>query len=376
MHRRLRTLVAVFALALVPGTGFVASVGAQTLPGEPAAPGDVGPGAPTHAVGRRTIEVTSEPGRTVTADVWYPADSASVAGTDKTVYAIPGASYTSTVAYDAPPVASGGPFPVIVYSHGAGGQRFISAYLTEALAGRGYVVIAADHTGNTAVDQFTNTTLPPAEIARLRPVDIRAEIAALAAASADPVGPFAGAVDTSHIGLVGHSAGGAGVLQTAAGADDADVPPGLQAVVGLGTYVDPVRDAELKRIAVPVMLVSGTLDDVTPIETQTRRAWKTLRAKPTYRVDLIGGGHQSYTDVCYYSELVDARPTLPTAIVEAIKSRTGDACTPEFLPVDTAHALIDRYTIGFFDRYVKDVAVPKAQLKSADPEVVTVRVKR
>ena len=87
-----------------------------------------------------------------------------MAGIEKTVYAIPGASYTSTVAYDAPPVAPGGPFPLIVYSHGSSGQRFISAYLTEALAARGYVVVAVDHTGDTAVDQFTDTTLPRREI--------------------------------------------------------------------------------------------------------------------------------------------------------------------------------------------------------------------
>ena len=60
--------------------------------------------------------------------------------------------------------------------------------------------------------------------------------------------------------------------------------------------------------------------------------------------------------------------------MKAIKTRTSDACTPEFLPIETAHALIDQYAIGFFDRYVKGADVPKAQLQSADPKVVTVRV--
>jgi predicted dienelactone hydrolase len=212
-------------------------------------------------------------------------------------------------------------------------------------------------------------------VVRIRPVDIRAEIAALTAATADPASPFAGAVDATRIGLVGHSAGGAGVLQTAAGAGGAPAPAGLKGVVGLGTFVDPVTDAELKAIDAPTMLISGTLDDVTPIKTQTERAWKRLGAEPVYRVDLKGGGHQSFSDVCYYSDLVDARPTLPAALVEAIKTRTGDACTPEFLPIETAHTLIDQYTIGFLDRYVKGTKVAKTQLQSADPKVVTVRVK-
>ena len=376
----LLALLALLVLLTLAVAG--ASVGgAQTLPGEPAAPGDVGPGTPTYAVGRQTISVEAEPGRTLTADVWYPADAASVQGTAKSVYAIPGASYTSSVAYDSPPVAAGGPFPLIVYSHGSGGQRFVSTYLTEALAARGYVVIAADHTGNTAIDAFTNTTLPRAEIVRVRPVDIRAEIATMTAAAADPAGPFAGKVDTTRVGLVGHSAGGTGVLMTAAGAGAPgagapSVPANVRAVVGLGAYVDPVSDAELKRITEPLMLISGTRDDVTPIRTQTERAWKTAPGGPFYRVDLRDGGHQSYSDVCYYAQLVAARPTLPQPLVDAIDRQARDGCTPKFLPIATAHTLVDHYTIGFFDRYVKGDTAAATALRSTDPKVVTVRVKR
>lgn len=348
--------------------------GAQTLPGEPAAPGDVGPGKPEYAVGRRTIDVTSEPGRTVTTDVWYPAKP--TAGTAKSVYAIPGASYTSSVAYDAPPVAPGGPFPLIVYSHGSGGQRFVSAFLTEALAARGYVVVSADHTGNTALDRFTNTTLAPADVVRIRPLDIRAEIAALVAASGDPASPFSGAVDARRIGMVGHSAGGMGVLQTAADGVGPAAPDGVRAVVGIGTYVAPVTDAQLAALALPVMLISGTLDDVTPISTETERAWRLIPGDPLVRVDLTGVGHQSYTDVCHYSDLVDARPSIPAALVSTIKSLTESACTPEFLPIATAHKIIDRYVVGFFDRYVKGERDAAAFLKAQSRKVERVRAKR
>ncbi len=362
-------------IAVVGGGGAAgARVVGQTLPGEPAAPGDVGPGTPKYAVGRRTIVVTTEPGRTVPVDVWYPADPATTGA--KTVYAIPGASYSSSVAFDAPPVASGGPFPLVVYSHGSGGQRFISAFITEALAARGYVVVAADHLGNTALDDFTGTTKTREEIVRLRPVDIRAEIAAITAASADPTSPFAGAVDADRVGLIGHSAGGAGVLMTAAGRDGAAVPEGLRAVVGLGTYVEPVTDAELRRIEVPTLLLSGTLDDTTPIATETVRAWKRLGADPLIRVDLKDVGHQSYTDVCYYSELVDARPDLAPAIREAIKSRDDQACTERFLDADRAHRIIDRWVIGFLDRYVKGQRNAGKLLRAEDPKIEVVKVHR
>jgi len=372
----MRLLKILIAMLAVLGVGIVGgtSVGAQAT--QPTAPGDVGPGAPTFAVGRRTIQITSEPGRILIADVWYPADANAVAGVKKSVYAFPGLAYPSSVAFDAPPVSHAGPFPLVVYSHGSGGQRYVSAYLTEALAARGFVVVAADHTGNTAVDEFTKTTYSRKKMVPLRPIDIRAEIDAMAAASADPASPFATAIDTSRVGLVGHSAGGTGVLLTASGHDGVAADPRVSAVVGIGTWVDPVSNAELARITTPVMLISGTFDTTTPIRTQTQRAWKRVPGNPLYRIDLRRAGHQSFSDVCFYSELVDATPNLPAPLVKAIKSRTDEACKPKFLPITTAHTLIDRYAIGFFERYVKQDAAAAQLLKGTMPKIVSVRVKR
>jgi predicted dienelactone hydrolase len=350
-----------------------ATAAAQT---QPVAPGDVGPGTPTYEVGRTTIEVTSEPGRTLDADVWYPADAAAVAGVPKSIYRFPGLQYTSTVAYDSPPVSGEGPFPLVVYSHGSGGLRYISAYLTEALAARGFVVIAVDHTGNTAIDAFAGTTLPREEIARLRPVDIRAEIDAMAAANDDPASPFAGAIDAKDVGLIGHSAGGTGALITASGRGEAPADPRVKAVVGLAAYTDPLTDEELARIDVPVMLISGSLDDVTPIRPQTTRAWKELEATPRYRVDLEGGGHQSFSDVCFYQQVVEATPDVAAPVAEAIDGYAGDACLPKFLPIEEAHTLIDRYAIGFLERYLQGDKSAEKLLRPTEPKIVSLDVER
>jgi predicted dienelactone hydrolase len=366
-------VVAVVAAALVALLTFAAApAGAQT---EPPAPDDVGPGTIEHFVGRRTIEVTSEPGRTLTADVWYPANEESLVAIPRSTYEFPGLSYTSTVAYDSPPVAPNGPFPLIVYSHGSGGLRYVSAFLTEALAARGFVVIAVDHTGNTAIDEFAGTELPREEIVRLRPVDIRAEIDAMAAANDDPASPFVGAVDASRVGLVGHSAGATGVLQTVADGgtgEDADV----RAVVGMGPYVDPVTDEQLASIELPTMLVSGTRDTTTPIRTQTERAWKRIPGDPLYRVDLKDAGHQSFTDVCFYQDLAAAKPETAEPIVEAIDSFAEEGCTPKHLPIEQAHRLIDRYIIGFFDRYVAGEKSAQRFLEPTQPKVVDLQVVR
>jgi predicted dienelactone hydrolase len=366
--RRLAVGLVVVTLAL-GGT----AAAAQT---PPVAPGDAGPGEPTYEVGRTTIKITSEPGRTLDADVWYPADEAAVAGVAKSTYTFSGLQYTSTVAYDTPPVSADGPFPLVVYSHGSGGLRWVSAFLTEALAARGFVVIAVDHTGNTAIDTFAGTSLPREEIERLRPVDIRAQIDEMEAASADPSSQFSGAVDADSVGLVGHSAGGTGVLLTASGRGDAPADSRVKAVLALAAFTDPVTDEELAKIDIPVMLISGTLDDVTPIRPQTERPWKELRATPRYRVDLEGGGHESFTDVCLYEDVVAATPDVAPPVAEAVEGFAAEACLPKFLPIAKAHTLIDRYAIGFFARYLQDDKAADKLLAPTQPKIVSLDVER
>jgi predicted dienelactone hydrolase len=362
----------VAAVATTSGAQYAPSSGATT---PPPAPGDVGPGPATYPVGRRTIDVTTEPGRTVTVDVWYPADKDAVAGTPKSTYTFPGASYTSSVAYDSPPVSPHGPLPLVVYSHGSGGQRYVSGYLTEALAARGFVVAAADHTGNTAIDEFAKTRLPRDEILRIRPVDIKGEIDALTAASADPSSPFAGAVDPTRVGLVGHSAGGTGALMTVSGHDTVTADPRVRAVVGLAPWVAPASDAELAKVRVPVLIIGGTLDKTVPISAQTR-AWKRIPGRPLYRVTLKNAGHQSFTDVCYYEDLVKVTPNAPAPLAKAIDAFAQEACTPRFVPITTAHRLIDRYAIGFLERYVAGDKSAARFLTPTEPKIVSEQTKR
>ncbi len=52
---------------------------------------------------------------------------------------------------DLPLARRGGPFPVIVYSHGTLQQRFTNDSMAENLARRGYIVLAPEHTGNDAL---------------------------------------------------------------------------------------------------------------------------------------------------------------------------------------------------------------------------------
>ena len=128
---------------------------------EPWAPVAAGP----YAVGVETVTLDDPAGvRPLTVDVWFPidtdVDTSTLAPQQYTL--LPGVYYESPDAFAATvdQIASGEQLPLIVYSHGSNGLRYIHSSYTEALASHGYLVVAADHTGNTAVDYIADTRAP------------------------------------------------------------------------------------------------------------------------------------------------------------------------------------------------------------------------
>jgi predicted dienelactone hydrolase len=370
--------VLVSVVAVLPTAGAAAApphrAPQQAAP--PAAP-PLAPLGGDYQVGRRTIMVPSADGRNLPVDIWYPVDAAATTGVAKSIYRlIPGVEYPADFAYDAPPVSGDGPFPLVVYSHGSGGLRYIASYFTERLAAAGFVVVAPDHLGNTAVEEATKTESPPAVIAKERPADVHAVIDATLAATADPADPLSGAIDPKRIGVAGHSAGGSTALVTVSGREGVSADPRVRALVLMAPYVDPVTKSELAGIDVPTMMISGTRDTTTPIRTQTERVWKLLPGRPLYRVDLRGAAQQSFTDVCFYEQLVPTLPAIPQVLVDAVNERAKEGCTPKDLEIGRAQRLIDRYSIAFLERYLEGDHAAAKQLRLTDPKVVSFEVKR
>jgi dienelactone hydrolase len=182
----------------------------------------------SHPVGVRSADlVDAGRGRRLVVEVWYPAapDYRDRDVDPETCDRYELLAGFPRVAQDAVRNAApaGGAFPLVVFSHGYGGHRRQSTFLCTHLASHGYVVAAADHTGNTIRDVLEQTLAVRAgrpipdlvdalrEFARQRPADASWLIDRVLDGAA---GGVAGRVDRERIGMAGHSFGGWTTLAT------------------------------------------------------------------------------------------------------------------------------------------------------------------
>ena len=131
--------------------------------------------------------------RPVFWSAWYPVDGGVPA-------ALPGQFFASGLVCGDAPLAEGGPFPVILLSHGTGGAPEGLGWLAHALAGAGCIVIGPHHHGNTGREPYrAEGFLCWWE----RAPDLSFALRALA-----QDGPFAGQMDLGRVDAIGFSLGG------------------------------------------------------------------------------------------------------------------------------------------------------------------------
>jgi dienelactone hydrolase len=278
-----------------------------------------------HAIGVRTIQVTDKNrpdilstkegaptaryDRTLTVEVWYPAALASgqqPGGDYRTITRDPAIATTlhGKAVRDAAPLPTGGPFPLVVVSHGYPGNRFLMSHLTENLASKGFVVASIDHKDSTYDDQkaFGSTLYN-------RPFDQLFVLREMDRLGMRGSGSFlAGVVDASRTGIVGYSMGGYGVVNVLGGGYSKasetlnGAPPNrllaergaanpeyqksrdarIKAAIAIAPWGMPAGfwDAEgLKGIKTPVLFVAGSVDDVADTRRERRRS-TTPRSTP------------------------------------------------------------------------------------------------
>ncbi|GGH10534.1 hypothetical protein GCM10008013_02000 [Paenibacillus segetis] len=179
--------------------------------------------------------------------VWYPAqkteenDKSALFPEDKKVFKKLIAAYSESLhlpafvldywryiksnAYeDAEIQASVTPYPIILLNHGMGTSRLLHASQAESLASHGYVVVAIDHTYNSAATVFPdghvtrfNTDLMDTDQNTSNNVqldtwiqDVEFVLKQIRQLNTGlPTSRFTGKLDMNNIGIMGHSFGGA-----------------------------------------------------------------------------------------------------------------------------------------------------------------------
>src|SRR5690606_22702129 len=96
--------------------------------------------------------------------------------------------------------------PLILFSHGSGGNRLSLEWLAQALVKEGYIVAAVDHWGNTHDNKIAIEFIKPWE----RPLDISAVLTCLLDDNM-----FEEIIDSERIGALGFSFGGYTVMALA-----------------------------------------------------------------------------------------------------------------------------------------------------------------
>ncbi len=273
---------------------------------------------PHHPVGRRSIQLTdgTRSGRLLGVDLWYPAVAS--AAERSTYELLPGIAYTAAHAQHEPP-ARAGKFPLVLFSHGRTGMRISYAYLCEALAARGVVVVSADHPGDALVDWLLGSNDDDRTNEINRVADAHFVLHALL--NGDPAVPVdvLNAIDHDRIVLAGHSYGAYTAFATAAGSRGVAAHDRVRAVVGLQSYTRTMSDGLLGRIMQPTLMIVSVNDETTPPEVDAERPWALLRGRPVWRLDLAGAGHQASSDIALYAELAGQVPDIPQMVREYLE---------------------------------------------------------
>jgi len=273
---------------------------------------------PHYPVGRRTIALTdpTRGARQLAVDLWYPAVASAAPAS---IYELlPGIAFTAAHAQHEPP-ARAGEFPLVLFSHGRTGMRVSYAFLCEALAARGAVVVSADHPGDILIDWLLGNNDDDRTNEVNRVADAHFLLHALL--SGDPAVPvdLVNAVDHERIVLAGHSYGAYTAFATAAGSRGVAAHDRVRAIVGLQSYTRTMSDGLLGRISQPTLMVVSMADKTTPPEIDAERPWALLRGHPTWRLDLEGAGHHASSDIALYAQLAEQVPNVPDKVRDYLK---------------------------------------------------------
>ena len=247
--------------------------------------------------------------KTLTVAVWYP----TVAPPKLHNY---GGPTNGKVAVGGVARAEGGPFPLLVFSHGYGGGGLGAVFFTEALAARGWIVACPDHhdrhsairirTGQEKHFDRLGLMRHAKEIAASGPGERGKYLYRLDEMSLTLDGMLASRgfgklIDRDRIAVGGHSFGGftaLGLSGTIPERQDPRIKAILLFSTGAGGYL--LREDELRAVLIPSMLFMGEReeDQRRGSQTMAELSAKIYRnvSSPKYFLEVKGASHFSFNN--------------------------------------------------------------------------------
>ena len=178
--------------------------------------------------------------------------------------------------------AQRGHFPVVLFSHGFGGERLYYSNLLTGIASWGYVVVSADYLERGLASQALKGVPKPSP-ALDRSIMLRSLAVVTKAASSSSSVLF-GSLNPRSVAAVGHSAGGRTAF-------DALTSPRISTAIGWAP-VGPAGPPASK----PTMIIGATKDTAVPAAT-VAATYKSF-PPPKSLIEIGGFGHNTYTDIC------------------------------------------------------------------------------
>jgi len=273
---------------------------------------------------------------------------------------------------DTPGRRGDGPYPLVLFSHGAYGVRYQSVFFTIYLASHGYVVASMDHTNNTLYDILGPKGYNMEDVILSsfdRPYDSVVTITAVLARNDKQGDLLYKMMNPDEIGMSGHSFGGftSFLMANLDGRIKAIVPMApATAALGISGY-------PLEGITIPVLMMMGMKDKTLTPEREMLPAYPKLNP-PKGFLKFLDGGHYTFSDICQ----LDLEKVAEEANFGDAGDAIEDGCGPENTPVAVAHPIIRRFGIGIFNYYLRhspgslkyfDAAAGAAVADVADYEV-------
>jgi predicted dienelactone hydrolase len=343
--RRMRVAIGLAIVVVVGASAAPVSAARSTAP-RLAAPAYEGRGP--YEVGVTTI---ADGDRKI--EVFYPAKAGSTDGRRRATYLQtdpippevlaglpkppPGTDLSVTIPAHRDVAVASSRFPIVLFSHGAGGWRGVYGYPLSGIASWGFVVASVDFTEYGLLAQFSGGGANTADRAARVNAAATAAIDRVVAENTAPRSRFKGRLRVDRIGAVGHSAGGGTMFGLL---DDRRI----RSIVGWA----PVGPRTPVTSNTPTMIIVGSNDiAITPAAAQT--SYAALNPPKRY-VEIGAMGHNAFSDACLAirngTDLIGIAKELGIGIPDRLLELGRNGCEDGSLGIRKGWRVVQHFTVA------------------------------